>query len=90
DNERINTMRDRIRLLSTINNNFKNNVWKQTDVNLAMDEIDEDIVSLAQKGTPPQFIVRLRNELSNIDRISNCIETIKETTFIRAAFSVAN
>jgi hypothetical protein len=46
-------MRDRIRLLSTINNNFKNNVWKQTDVNLAMDEIDEDIVSLAQKGIRP-------------------------------------
>lgn len=90
DNERINTMRDRIRLLSTINYNFKNKVWKQTDVNLAMDEIDEDIVSLAQKGTLPQFIVRLTNELANIDRISNCIETIKETTFIRAAFSVAN
>ena len=50
DNERINTMRDRIRLLSTINYNFKSKVWKQTDVNLAMDEIDEDIVSLAQKG----------------------------------------
>ncbi|MDW0241010.1 MAG: hypothetical protein QN648_02735 [Nitrososphaeraceae archaeon] len=90
DNERINTMRDRIRLLSTINYNFKSKVWKQTDVNLAMDEIDEDIVSLAQKGTRPQFIIRLRNELANIDRISNCIETIKETTFIRAAFSVAN
>ncbi|MDW0202726.1 MAG: hypothetical protein QN785_05685 [Nitrososphaeraceae archaeon] len=90
DNERINTMRDRIRLLSTINYNFKSKVWKQTDVNLAMDEIDEDIVSLAQKGARPQFIVRLRNELANIDRISNCIETIKETTFIRAAFSVAN
>ncbi|MDW3613467.1 MAG: hypothetical protein QN773_03190 [Nitrososphaeraceae archaeon] len=90
DNERINTMRDRIRLLSTINYNFKSKVWKQTDVNLAMDEIDEDIVSLAQKGTRPQFIVRVRNELANIDRISNCIETIKETTFIRAAFSVAN
>ena len=66
-------MRDRIRrLLSTINYNFKSKVWK-TDVNLAMDEIDEDIVSLAQKGTRPQFIVRLRNELVNIDRISNCI-----------------
>ena len=90
DNERINTMRDRIRLLSTINYNFKSKVWKQTDVNLAMDEIDEDIVSLAQKGTRPQLIVRLRNELANIDRMSNCIETIKETTFIRAAFSVAN
>ena len=46
-------MRDRIRsLLSTINYNFKNKVWKQTDINLAMDEIDEDIVSLAQKRYP--------------------------------------
>ena len=58
-------MRNRIRrLLSTINYNFKSYVWKQTYVNLAMDEIYEDIVSLAQKGTPPQFIVRLRNELA--------------------------
>lgn len=31
------------------------------------------IILLAQKGTRPQFIVRLRNELANIDRISNCI-----------------
>lgn len=90
DNEKISTMGDRIRkLLSTINSNFKSNVWKQTDVNLAMDKIDEDIVSLAQKETAPQFIVRLRNELANIDRISNRIETIKETTFIPAAYNVA-
>ena len=90
DNEKISTMRDRIRkLLTTINSNFKSNVWKQTDVNLAMDKLDEDIVSLAHKGTAPQFIVRLRNELANIDRISNRIETIKETTFIPAAYNVA-
>ena len=90
DNDKISIMRGRIRkLLTTINSNFKSNVWKQTDVNLAMDEIDEDIVSLAHKGTAPQFIVRLRNELANIDRISNRIETIKETTFIPAAYNVA-
>jgi hypothetical protein len=47
-----------------------------------MDKIDEDILSLARGGTPPQFIARLRNELTNIDRISSRIETIKETTFI--------
>lgn len=83
-------MRDRIRsLLLAINSNFKNNVWKQTEVNLAMDKIDEDILSLARDATAPQFIARLRNELANIDRISNRIETIKETTFIPAAYSVA-
>jgi hypothetical protein len=83
-------MRDKIReLLTTINSNFRSNVWKQTDVNLAMDKIDEEIVYLAHKGTAPQFIVRLRNELATIDRISNRIETIKETTFIPAAYSVA-
>jgi hypothetical protein len=69
DNAKIGTMRDRIRrLLSTINSNFKSNIWKQTDVNLAMDKIDEYIVSLAQIGTAPQFIVRLRNELANQHR----------------------
>ena len=31
----------------------------------------------------------MRNELANIDRISNRIETIKETTFIPAAYNVA-
>lgn len=90
DNEKISPMRDRIRkFLTTINSNFKSNVWKQTDVNLVMDKIDEDIVSLAHKGLAPQFIVRLRNELANIDRISNRIETIKETRFIPAAYNVA-
>jgi hypothetical protein len=47
------------------------------DVNLAMDEIYEDIISLAQECTAQQFIVRLRNELANVDRMSNRIETIK-------------
>jgi hypothetical protein len=90
DNKKISAIRDKIRkLLTTINSNFRSNVWKQTDVNLAMDKIDEEIVYLVHEGTAPQFIVRLRNELATIDRISNRIETIKETTFIPAAYSVA-
>lgn len=31
-------------LLNTINSNFRNNIWKQTKVNSAMDIIDNDIL----------------------------------------------
>ena len=71
-------------LLNAINLNFGNNVWKQTEVNSAMDTIDNDIIELAKKGTP-----QVRNELSNIERISHRIEIIKETTFVPAAYNVA-
>jgi hypothetical protein len=82
-------MQDRIRaLLSVINSNFRNNLWKQTAVNSGVDKIDEDILCLVRGKTVPQFITRLRNEVANIDRISNRIETIKETTFIPAAYGV--
>lgn len=54
-----------------------------------MDVIDDDIVELSSKGAPPQFIMKLRAELTNIDKISNRIETIKETSFIPAAYTIA-
>lgn len=76
-------------LLEAIIANFKNNIWKQTDVNNVIDKLDEDVLSFSRTGVAPQYIARLRNELTNIDRISNRIETIKETTFIPAAYSVA-
>lgn len=76
-------------LLEAIISNFKNNIWKQTDVNNVVDKLDEDVLTFSRAGVAPQYIARLRNELTNIDRISNRIETIKETTFIPAAYSVA-
>lgn len=76
-------------LLHVITSNFKRNDWKQTDVNQAAEKLDSDILTLAEKGVAPQFIAKLRTELANVDKISNRIETIKETSFIPAAYSIA-
>lgn len=42
-----------------------------------------------EKGAAPPLLVKLRSELTNIDRLSNRIETISETTFIPAAYGIA-
>jgi uncharacterized integral membrane protein len=76
-------------LLRTINENLRNNIWELGAINAAMDVINEDISRLAAKGVAPQFVVKLRTELINIDKISNRIKTITGTTFILAAYALA-
>ncbi len=70
--------------------NFKRQgVWKLTEVNAGIDRIDDDIVSLARKGAPPPLMVKMRNEVGNIKRISNRVDVIKETTFLPAGRAIA-
>ncbi len=77
-------------LVSIINSNFAGkNSWKTSDVNRAIDAIDEDVRKLVEKGLPPQWAIKLRNDLSNIERTSNRIETIIETSFMPAAYTIA-
>ncbi len=54
-----------------------------------MEKINEDIKKLSEKGAAPQFLVKLRTELINIDKLSNRIHTITGTTFIPAAYGIA-
>jgi len=83
-------MRSHIReLLQIMISNFRKNVWELDEIGSAMDSINEDIYKLAENGVAPQFLVKLRTELINIDKISNRIETITETTFIPAAYGIA-
>ncbi|MCZ7373206.1 MAG: hypothetical protein O8C60_06050 [Candidatus Methanoperedens sp.] len=83
-------MRSHIReLLQMMISNFRKNVWELDEIGSAMDSINEDIYKLAENGVAPQFLVKLRTELINIDKISNRIETITETTFIPAAYGIA-
>lgn len=90
DEKMASDMHGRIKeLVGVINSNFRHNNWKQSEVNSVVDVIDDDILELSTKGTPPQFTMKLRTELTNIDKISNRIETIKETSFIPAAYSIA-
>lgn len=77
-------------LLKVINDNFRNNVWNvRTEITPAMDAINDDITGLAERNVPPQFLVKLRTELSAVDRLSNRVEIIMETSFIPAAFAIA-
>ena len=83
-------MRSHIReLLQVMISNFRKNVWELDEIGSAMDSINEDIYKLAENGVAPQFLVKLRTEMINIDKISNRIETITETTFIPAAYGIA-
>ncbi len=80
-------------LLRTINANFDQleagGTWKSSAVNSVIDKIDDDVIHLAEKGAPPVLLARIRNELGNINRISNRIDVIAETSFIPAAYAIS-
>jgi hypothetical protein len=76
-------------LLHVINANFRSNAWKQREITPAMDSINDDISRLARTNVPAPVIVLLRNEVSAIDRLSNRIEVIMETSFIPAAYAIS-
>ena len=75
--------------LKIIISNFKQNTWKLDEIETSMEKINEDIIKLSEKGAAPQFLVKLRTELINIDKLSNRIHTITGTTFIPAAYGIA-
>jgi hypothetical protein len=76
-------------LLLAINKNFSENVWSIGDIKKVILTINNDIYRLADRNVAPQFIVKLRTELTNIDRISNRIYAIKHVSFIPAAYAIA-
>ncbi|MBI2133360.1 hypothetical protein HYU11_01620 [Candidatus Woesearchaeota archaeon] len=76
-------------LLYTMNSNFRRNVWKLKELDAVTERINEDITSLAKQGVPPAFLTKLRSELTAIDKLSHRIDIIVETTFIPAAYLIA-
>jgi hypothetical protein len=77
-------------LVSVLNTNFKNaNFWKSSNVNDLVDVIDRDIQIFVANNVAPAIIIKLRNELTNIDKISARIDTIIETSFMPAAYTIA-
>jgi hypothetical protein len=55
----------------------------------AFDTINADISRLVDLNVPPNYIIKLKTEMTNIDRISHRIKTISETSFIPAAYAIA-
>ena len=83
-------LQSHIHILShVINTNFRSNAWRQREITPAMDAINDDISRLGRTNVPAPLIVLLRNEVSTIDKLSNRIEVIMETSFIPAAYAIS-
>jgi len=90
DKEIIPRMQQKVcNLLITINTNFRNNTWNLKEMDRAMETIVDDISSLVDMNVPPQYIVKLKNEIGTIDRLSHRVKTIAETSFIPAAYAIS-
>jgi len=76
-------------LMRCINTNFRNNVWRTEIMDSAIDTINADIARLVDLNVPPNFIIKLKTEITNIDRISHRVKTIAETSFIPAAYAIS-
>lgn len=83
-------LRDHVRALAkTIADNFRNNTSDNSGIRATIGHINEDLYALVDQNVPPQYIVKLRTELGNIDRLTSRVRTIAETSFIPAAYAIA-
>jgi len=76
-------------LMRVINTNFRNNVWSMEDMDSAVDTINADIARLVDLNVAPNYVIKLKTEMTNIDRISHRVKTIAETSFIPAAYAIS-
>ena len=76
-------------LIGVIINQFESNKWKQSEIGEIIEKIDDDIKVMAAKNMAPPYVIKMRNELNNIEKISNRIDTIEETNFLPAAYALS-
>jgi hypothetical protein len=76
-------------LISVIINQFESNKWKQSEMGEIIEKIDGDVMKMAAENLAPAYIIKMRNELNNIEKISNRIDTIEETNFLPAAYALS-
>jgi ABC-type multidrug transport system fused ATPase/permease subunit len=69
--------------------NFRTNTSDNEGVRTAIAQINEDLYALADQNAPPQYVNKMRTELGNIDRLTSRVKTITETSFIPAAYAIA-
>jgi len=76
-------------LIGVIIRQFESNQWKQKEIGAVIEKIDQTIAVMAAQNMAPPYIIKLRNELNNIERISNRIDTIGETDFLPSAYALS-
>lgn len=88
--ELISLFKEHIRALHRlVVRNFRSNEWNLDNLHDATILINRDLSELAKENVAPPILVKMRNELTTIDRISNRIKQIKDTDFIPAAYAIS-
>ena len=77
-------------LLGVITENFRKNHWHKSLLDQQMNQINEDITELWRKNTATSVLLKLRDNLTNIDRLSHRIDYIAYTDDIPGAHIVAD
>jgi hypothetical protein len=54
-------------LISVIINQFESNKWKQSEIFEIIEKIDTEIREMAAKNMAPAYVIKMRNELNNIE-----------------------
>jgi len=76
-------------LIRCITKNFRHNMWNMKEMDMSIDALNADISRLVDMSVAPNYVIKLKTELTNIDRISHRVKTIGETSFIPAAYAIS-
>ena len=77
-------------LLTTINDNIRNNHWHKSQLDEEINKINKDIVDLWAKGVSPAPLMKLRDNLTNLDRVSHRLDYIAYTSGISGAYVICD
>ena len=77
-------------LLGAILNNFKSNCWHKTYLDKQFEKINEDITGLSIKNVAVTVLAKIRENLTNVDRLSHRIDYIGYTDDIPGAYIVSD
>ena len=77
-------------LLSTITANIRANHWHKSQLDEEINKINNDIVDLWAKGASPSPLMKLRDNLTNIDRLSHRLDYIAYTKGISGAYVICD
>lgn len=75
-------------LVEGIIKQFESNDWKQEELDPLIKKLDSAVIAIA----PPlaaDFVVKMRSEIDNIERLMSRIEIIEKTDFLPAAYAIS-
>ena len=77
-------------LFGAILDNFRSNCWHKTRLDKQFDQINKDITDLSTKNIAPGVLTKIRENLTNVDRLSHRIDYIGYTDDIPGAYIVSD